>query len=84
MANDDETQRASRAAISKTRAVPEWLLRRFPLPENVHVHHTVHKDSTLPLFQGRLCGGEIYESKTLNLQHRLSCYMCLVACKIQR
>ena len=64
MAIDEETRRASRAALSKTRSVPEWLLKKYPLPSDVQVHHTVHKDSTLPLFQGRLCNGEIYESKT--------------------
>ena len=65
MPDEEETKRASRAALSKTRSVPDWLLAKYPLPSDVTVHHTVHKDSTLPLFQGRLSNGEVYEAKTL-------------------
>ena len=68
----EDAKRDSRAALSKARSVPEWLLLRFPLPDEVMVHHTVHKDSTLPLFQGRLGGGEVFESKTLDVAIQLA------------
>ena len=78
MADKEETLRQSRAALSRTQSVPEWLLTKYPLPSDVQVHHTVHKDSTLPLFQGRLGNGEIYESKTFmqHLRHPFCSCMC--------
>ena len=63
-----ETARASRALISNTAAVPAALLERFALPANTVIHHTVHKDSTLPLFQGRVVGGQYFQGKYLAKQ----------------
>ena len=63
--DDAETKRLSRAALSKTAAIPEYLTAKYVIPADTIVHHTVHKDSTLPLFQGKLCGGEVFEGKSL-------------------
>ena len=65
MVDAGESARQSRATLSKANSVPEWLLAKYALPPDTVVHHTVHKDATLPLFQGKLCGGQIYDGKSL-------------------
>ena len=58
--------RESRALLSSTPSLPIELLRRFPIPEGSAMHQTtIHCDSTLPHFQGRLLGGSFYEGKRL-------------------
>ena len=65
-ANDDENKKSSgRAMLSKAHSVPQWLMSKYVLPGNTIVHHTLHKDSTLPLFQGKLQGNELFEGKIL-------------------
>ncbi|CAE7765448.1 unnamed protein product [Symbiodinium sp. CCMP2456] len=59
----DSQVRESRAMLSSTASLPDELLRRFPVPEGSAMHQTVHCDSTLPHFQGRLLGGAFYEGK---------------------
>ena len=57
--------RESRALLSSTASLPSELLRRIPIPEGSAMHQTIHCDSTLPHFQGRLLGGSFYEGKRL-------------------
>ena len=57
--------RASRSMLSATTTVPERLLQMFEIPEGCSISRTVHRDSTLPLFQGRLPLGKLYEGKSL-------------------
>ena len=71
--NDEETMRESRRFLSKSQAVPGWLLEKYPAPEWALIHHTVHKDSTLPLFQARLQNNETFEGKHLDSKSETSC-----------
>ena len=57
--------RSSRSLLATTGTVPDYLLAKYEVPAGCYVTRTVHVDSTLPLFQGRLPPGRIYESKTL-------------------
>ena len=66
-AEDEKKTRASRSMLSATTTVPQRLLDKFKIPEGCTVSRTVHRDSTLPLFQGRLPLGKIYEGKILGL-----------------
>ena len=57
--------RSSRSLLATTATVPDYLLQKYEIPIGCYVTRTVHVDSTLPLFQGRLPPGKIYESKPL-------------------
>ena len=59
----EEIQRESRKHLSRTNAIPQWLLEKYAPPEWAHIHHTVHKDSTLPLFQAKLLNNETFAGK---------------------
>ena len=67
----EDVARQSRSLISSMVAVPEALLSRYPPPANTVIHHTVHKDSTLPHFQGRVLGGQVFEGKCLAKQYSI-------------
>ena len=58
--------RDSRKCLSKAEAVPGWLLAKYEPPEWAQIHHTLHRDSTLPLFQGRLANNAVFEGKILD------------------
>ncbi|CAE6939966.1 unnamed protein product [Symbiodinium sp. CCMP2592] len=58
-----ETTRASKALLSKTQTVPQWLLDKFPIPTGGWMHHTQFRDSSLPLFQAKLQNGKIFEGQ---------------------
>ncbi|CAE7477642.1 unnamed protein product [Symbiodinium sp. CCMP2592] len=55
--------RASRALLSNTCALPPELVEKLPLPDGTMMHMVIHKDRTLPHFQGKLCNGAIFEGK---------------------
>ena len=55
--------------MSKVRDVPEWLVQKYPPPIWGTIHHTVHRDSSLPLFQAKLLGQEFFEGKILAYDH---------------
>ena len=65
-ANREDVLRDSRRFSSKTEAVPRWLLEKYKPPESAQVHHTMHRDSTLPLFQGKLANNAVFENKILD------------------
>ena len=67
--NQEDMKRESRKCLSKTNQVPEWLLQKYAPPEWALIHHTVHKDNTLPLFQAKIQGGDIFEGKILTCRH---------------
>ena len=54
---------STRSMLSATSTVPERSLQRFKIPDQCSISRTVHRDSTLPLFQGRLPWGKFYEGK---------------------
>ncbi|CAE6965504.1 unnamed protein product [Symbiodinium sp. CCMP2592] len=58
--------RASRALLTKSSAVPEFLTSKFPIPAWGLIHHTISKDGSSPLFQAKLGGKEIFEGKSLD------------------
>ena len=62
-AKKEASVRASRSLLSNTETVPAQLLERFPIPPGCVIHHTVHKDTTLPHFQGRVVGGLCFQGK---------------------
>ncbi|CAE7411251.1 unnamed protein product [Symbiodinium necroappetens] len=57
--------RASRALLSNACALPPELVSELPLPEGTAMHMVLHKDRTLPHFQGRLTSGEVWDGKPL-------------------
>ena len=61
-----DEMRAARIALSKAQAIPEWLQSRWPWPADTMVTHTMHRDSYLPHFQGKLAKGEKFEGKPLS------------------
>ena len=72
----ENRKKTSRSMLSSTSTVPEKLLQRFRIPDQCSISRTVHRDSTLPLFQGRLPWGKFYEGKCLVKKlHRCSDFM---------
>ena len=57
--------RSSRALLTKSSSVPEWLTSRFPVPAWGAIHHTVSKDGNNPLFQAKLANKEVFDGKSL-------------------
>ena len=64
----EDANRASRAMLSNsTASLPEKLVAEMPIPDGCAMHCTVHCDSTLPHFQGRLLHNQCFEGKWLGL-----------------
>ena len=61
----EEERRESKRLLWKATVVPEWLLERYTIPDLCSITHTLHKDKSLPHFQGRLPSGRQYNGKTL-------------------
>ncbi|CAE7426242.1 unnamed protein product [Symbiodinium sp. CCMP2456] len=55
--------RESRALLSETTTIPAELLARFPLPSGCTMYRIIHRDSTLPHFQGKLLANASFEGK---------------------
>ena len=59
-----DSQRESRRLLSTATSIPRELSERWPVPSGFHLHHKVHKDASLPHFQGgRLGPSEKLDSK---------------------
>eukprot|EP00439_Symbiodinium_sp_Y106_P028165 s1222_g3.t1 len=58
-----ESRRASKALLSKTETVPQWLLDMYPIPPGGCIHHTRFRDTSLPLFQAKLQNAKIFEGQ---------------------
>ena len=56
-----QQNRASLALPSSTASLPEDLVQLMPIPDGAAMHQTIHCDSTLPHFQGRLLGNCFFE-----------------------
>ncbi|CAE7578000.1 unnamed protein product [Symbiodinium microadriaticum] len=66
-AEDRESRlRESRALMTKSSAVPDFLTSKYPSPAWGLIHHTISKDGSSPLFQAKLAGKAIFESKSLD------------------
>ena len=58
----DSTSRTCRRMLATAATIPPYLYEMFHVPEHISIAHTTNVDSTLPLFQARLCSGS-YEGK---------------------
>ena len=63
---ETEKPRASRTMLTSTSTVPQALLDEFPIPNGCAISRTIHVDSCLPHFQGRLPAGMFHDGKILN------------------
>ena len=63
--NAKDVQARSRKLISSATTTPEWLLKLFPLGEDVTMVHIQHKSNVLPHFQARFVNGTKHAGKLL-------------------
>ena len=70
---DRPKQRASRTMLSATTSVPQQLLDDFAIPPGCAISRTIHVDTCLPHFQGRLPAGKFHEGK--NLSNIIICFL---------
>ena len=63
--NAGDANRQSRRLLSETTTIPQYLKDRYPMPSEVQPLHVVHKTTTLPHYQVKLTGGQLYEGKLL-------------------
>ncbi|CAE7775215.1 unnamed protein product [Symbiodinium sp. CCMP2456] len=76
-AGREDADRVSRALLScSTASLPEKLLASMPVPAECAIHQTVHCDSTLPHFQGRLLNNRCFEGKSLGLHSFIRFVRC--------